>query len=238
MMIATCGLMAVGVGCRAAAPAPDPGPTVPIVAGESPIPAEDPVPRFVDAPFIDIDAIARISKFRSGVGHDYGDDFEHCRSMKHYFEPRADVDWSTVAIAAPMDGTVDELREEWAGTQVAIRADAAPDYTVVIFHVRLDPPLVIGDRVAAGQRLGTHIGSQTMSDIAIRRQMAGGMRLVSYFDVMSDEVLETFRERGLTARADAIIGRAERDGRPLHCAGDRFVDPASDVDWAVLGSPP
>lgn len=226
--------MAVGAGCRDASPAPDPGPTVSIVASESPIPADETVPRFIHTPYIDPSAIARISRFRSAVGHDYSDDVEHCASMKHYFEPRADVDWSAVAITAPVDGTVAELREEWAGTQVAIRADAAPDYTVVIFHVRLAPPLAVSDRVAAGQRLGTHIGDQTMSDIAVRRQTAGGMRLVSYFDVLSDDGFALFRDRGLAARADAIISRPERDRRRLRCDGDRFLDPPSDADWVVL----
>ena len=43
------------------------------------------VPRFVNTNYIDLENIFQISKFRSSAGHDYSDDIERCRSMKHYF---------------------------------------------------------------------------------------------------------------------------------------------------------
>jgi hypothetical protein len=46
------------------------------------------VPRFAESNCIELHKISRISKFRSGAGHDYSDDFETCRSMKHYFDPK------------------------------------------------------------------------------------------------------------------------------------------------------
>ena len=42
----------------------------------------------------ELDKIDKISKFRSGIGHDYWDDFENCRSMKHYFFPYDTLDWA------------------------------------------------------------------------------------------------------------------------------------------------
>ncbi len=196
--------------------------------------APEPIPRFVEVDYIDAAAIARISKFRSGVGHDYADDFERCRSMKHYFQPRDGVDAASIPITAPVGGTVAEVRPEWAGTQLAIRADAQPDFTLVLFHIAPAHPFAAGDRVAAGERLGTHIGDQTMSDIAVRRATPEGMRLVSYFDVMTDRLFATYQARGLRQRADAVIPRAERDGQPLRCDGERFVGGEPAGDWVEL----
>jgi len=193
------------------------------------------VPRFVDVDYIEGGAIARISKFRSGIGHAYVDDFETCRSMKHYFQPREGVDAASIPIASPVSGTIVEVRPEWAGTQVAIRSEAYPDYTLVIFHVAPARPLAAGDRVAAGERLGTHIGAQTMSDIAVRWATPEGMRLVSYFDVMTDRLFATYQARGLGERANAVLSRAERDRRPLRCDGERFVDGEAAGDWVELG---
>jgi len=193
------------------------------------------IPRFVDINYVDLSAIARISKFRSAVGHDYADDFETCRSMKHYFEPRADVDWSDVAIVSPVDGTIAETREEWAGTQIAIASHLHPEITFVVFHVQPADGIAAGARVTAGQPLGTHVGPQTMSDIAVRIETAGGTRLVSYFEVMSDALFEAYRARGIRSRADLILSRAERDVDPLRCRGQEFVAPSGAADdWVPL----
>lgn len=203
-------------------------------ATAQPMATPDGPPRFVRASYIDVAAIGRISKFRSGVGHDYSDGAEACRSMKHYFAPRPGVDAAGIAVFAPVDGTVAELREEWAGTQVAIAAAEQPAFTVILFHVRLDPPLAVGDRVRAGQRLGTHIGDRTLSDVAVREATAGGTRLVSYVEALTDEGFAPLAARGLASRADAVIPAAERDRRPLRCDGERFLDPPGADDWAVL----
>ena len=42
------------------------------------------IPQFVTHDYIDLDKITYITKFRSGSGHDYSDDYESCRNMKHY----------------------------------------------------------------------------------------------------------------------------------------------------------
>ncbi len=76
----------------------------------------------------------RVSRFRSGAGHDYSDSAENCRSMKHYFEFH-DGAWDSVDVVAPLNGTIRAVREEWAGTQLEIEALVAPGLNVVIFHI-------------------------------------------------------------------------------------------------------
>src|SRR5688572_19041243 len=56
------------------------------------------VPRLATADYIDLSKIRRVSFFRSSVGHDASDDFESCRSMKHYFMPRNAATAPTIEI--------------------------------------------------------------------------------------------------------------------------------------------
>ena len=121
------------------------------------------VPKFVRVNYSDLAKISQISKFRSSAGHDYSDSVEKCRSMKHYFmTPDA-----TAAISAPVAGTVTRLDDDFVGKQVWITSDLQPAFTFIIFHINLAKPLVLGERIAEGQNLGTHIGRQTFSDIAV-----------------------------------------------------------------------
>ena len=72
---------------------------------------EDTVPQFVGkSNYLDLNKIDKISKFRSGMGHDYSDDFESCRSMKHYFDPNVE-DYSLIDIFSPVDGIVISMVE-------------------------------------------------------------------------------------------------------------------------------
>lgn len=209
--------------------------------GNEPAPSEDTydvdasgVPKIAGVNFIDLSKIHRISRFRSSVGHDYWDDFEHCRSLKHYFEPKGTVDWATVAITSPVKGTVFRLTQEWAGTQVQIRSDDHPAFFFIIFHIALSTALSPGDKVAAGQQLGMHIGSQTMSDIAVGVSTPKGWKLVSWFDVMTDVVFQEYQSRGVTARADAVITKEQREADPLSCSGDTFLTTGTTENWIVL----
>jgi len=195
------------------------------------------IPKFVWADYIELEKIHRISRFRSAVGHDYSDDFESCRSMKHYFEPRSDVNWSTIRIFSPVDGTVDALYEEWAGTQVRIKSYMYPAFFFIIFHVNLTIPLYVGSSVYAGQELGTHIGFQTMSDIAVGVTTPRGWKLVSYFDVMTDSLFQDYQTRGVSSRDAAIISKEERDADPLtctYCPGGNFTSTGSLQNWVTL----
>ena len=192
------------------------------------------IPQFVEVDYIELGKIARISRFRSGEGHDYSDDFERCRSMKHYFEPVRSEDWARVQIRSPVVGMVDGLEREWAGTQVRIRSREFPAFCFLLFHVRLSQPLAIGDAVAAGQLVGTHVGSETASDIAVGVNTPKGWKLVSYFEVMADTLFDRYKSRGLNARSDAIISQAARDNEPLSCTGATFRNPGSLTNWVTL----
>ncbi|MBI2428449.1 MAG: hypothetical protein HYV29_06570 [Ignavibacteriales bacterium] len=184
--------------------------------------------------YIELDKIARISKFRSGIGHDYSDDSEQCRSMKHYFQPKSGVAWSAVKIFSPAGGTVVRIFDEWAGTQVQIQPFGHSAYTIIIFHIALQRPLAAGDTVAAGEQLGTHIGSQTMSDIAIGLSAGSQWRLVSYFDLISDSLFQQYADRGVASRSDFIISKQSRDADPLNCSGETFGTEGRLPNWVML----
>lgn len=192
------------------------------------------IPRFAGVNYIELDKIYSISRFRSGAGHDYSDSFETCRSMKHYFNPKSSIDWATIKVYSPVKGKVSKIEQEWAGTQIQIKSDEYPAFTFIIFHVNMAIQLKAGDPVAAGQQLGTHIGSQTQSDIAVSVITPGGMKLVSYFDVMTDQVFSGYRARGLNARTDAIITKEARDADPLSCNGDSFASSGNIENWVTL----
>jgi hypothetical protein len=192
------------------------------------------IPEFVTADYIELGKISRISKFRSGRGHDYSDDFESCRSMKHYFKPKDDIDWSTIKIFSPAKGTISQISNDTWGQQVKIKSEQYPAFYFIIFHVNLTNPLNAGDIVTAGQQLGTHVGSQTESDIAVGVNTPNGWKLVSYFNVMTDSLFQGYKDRGLSLRTDAIISKAARDADPLTCSGETFVTSGNLENWVTL----
>jgi hypothetical protein len=192
------------------------------------------IPRFVTVQYITLTKIWRISRFRSGIGHDYSDDFEDCRSMKHYFQPRTGIDWSRIQITAPVDGTVQDLTEEWAGTRITIQSQQYPAFYFTIFHINLREGLLVGDQVQAGENLGFHIGSQTWSDVAVRVDTPGGSKLVSYFSTMTDQLFQKYRALGQVSPNRFIISREARDNDPLNCSGDEFENQGNINNWVIL----
>ena len=195
------------------------------------VPYTNEVVQFVATDYIDLDKIDYLSKFRSGMGHDYSDDFESCSSMKHYYSPGV-TNWADVQIYAPVDGTILNLEEGWAGTQVMIKSEAHPAYKFILFHVDIDAAITNGASVTAGQPIGNHIGNETMSDIAVRistvHEGLPKQRLVSYFDVMTDGLFSNYVARGVSERADMIISYADRTNDMLICSGQTF-DPDLNV---------
>lgn len=196
---------------------------------------KDGIPKFVNTNYIEPDKIYRISKFRSSVGHDYSDAIEHCRSMKHYFEPKSTLDWSTVKIYSPVTGIITRVEQEWAGTKIEIASDEYPAFRFSIFHINTVKQYSLDDRVLAGEQLGTHIGSQTMSDISvIVNDPTRQGRMVSYFDVITDAVFTQFQSRGVNSREDMKISKAVRDANPLTCSGDTFITADTIENWVYL----
>ncbi len=192
----------------------------------------DGIPRFAGANYIALDKIGRISKFRSGEGHDDSDSFESCRNMKHYFDPESE-DPSTVGIFSPVDGTIIGTIEE-GGTSFGISPDENGAFYFVIFHVDLAAPLNPGDVVTAGQQLGTHSEAVQASDILVGVHTPDGLKLVSYFDVMTDSLFASYQARGMNSRSDAIISKEERDADPLACDDSEFADSGNLEGWVTL----
>ncbi len=196
---------------------------------------KDGIPKFVSTNYIDLDKIYRVSRFRSSEGHDYSDAFEHCRSMKHYFEPKSSLDWTTVKIYAPVTGKITRVEEEWAGTKIEMDSDQYPAFRFSIFHIQTLKQYTIDEKVTAGTQLGTHIGSQTMSDISvIVNDPTRQGRMVSYFDVLTDAVFTQYQNRGVGNREELIIPKAVRDANPLMCSGDTFVSSDTLNNWVIL----
>ncbi len=193
------------------------------------------IPHFVNTNYIDLSKISSISKYRSSFGHDYSDFTEHCRSMKHYFEPKPNTDWATIPIYAPIKGTITRLDMEWADTKIEIASDDMPAFRFSIFHVNLLGNRTIGEHLSEGELIGTHIGNQTMSDIAvIVNDPSHQGRMVSYFETITDELLHAFISRGAKTREDFLISKAWRDAHPLTCDGETFTSTDTIQNWVIL----
>lgn len=193
------------------------------------------VPKVIQAQYIDLARIQQVSRFRSGIGHDYSDDTERCRSMKHYFMPSGNTDWNTVRIFAPVTGRVTQVISEWAGVQLQLRSSAYPAFTVVLFHTVPTRPIAVGDSVTAGVQIATHVGTMTMSDVAVwAAQPNGGRALVSYVDALPDALFAPFVARGAASRDSLVLSRAERDAAPLACDGETFTGKDALPQWMVL----
>ncbi|MCX6154198.1 MAG: hypothetical protein NT007_08560 [Candidatus Kapabacteria bacterium] len=190
--------------------------------------------RFITSSYIELDKIEKISKFRSGIGHDYWDDYENCRSMKHYFFPFEKLDWAAVKIFAPVAGKVVKIVDEGRGMQIKIEPVNLSFYNVIIFHVKLSNPLKEGDSVRSGQLLGTHFSSETYSDIAIASSESNHYRLISYFNALPDSLFSKFQSKGAILRSDFIISKEERDADPLNCTGETFGTEGKLQNWVNL----
>ena len=198
------------------------------------------IPIIVRSNYIELAKVSNISRFRSGDGHDYSDDFEHCRSMKHYFIIDPSVDATAVRIFSPITGYIySELQEGLtnSGTRVQITSTNYPAFLFILFHVNVASNLTVGMPVTEGQQIGTHIGDPA-SDIAVWVYTPTGAKLLSYFDVMPDSIFQTYQNRGITNRAEMIITKAERDADPLDCNGETFLNSGNIPNNVNLSPPP
>ena len=112
-----------------------------------------------------------------------------------------------------------------------------PAFRVILFHVTLDEGMGPGMPVAAGERLGHHVGPQTANDAAVLVLTPDGPRFLSCGDVLADEAFAPFSARGVT-RADLAIERAWRDANPMTCEGEAFVAGDTSRDWVDLTTSP
>jgi hypothetical protein len=209
--------------------------------------ADEAIPRFATALYLDLAHVERISRFRSGVGHDYSDSRESCRSMKHYLcpvpcpgsgapPPSGPVPlWTELEVRSPITGTVLRMdAEQTFGTQLVLQPEGHPDILVKIFHVAPASEIEPGSTIVAGQRLGTHASTQTMSDIAVQHDRSDGYRLLSFFDTLTDDAFAPLAARGIASREALQISLAERDAAPLSCDGQRFMAADTLEEWVPL----
>lgn len=201
---------------------------------------EPDVPRFSEQLPIDLDPLEQLSLFRSNVGHDYSDDHESCRSMKHYLcaqgceSGRHNPSWTTLVVRSPVSGRVVRVDVEQSGfgAQVALQPDGYETWEVRLFHVTTD--VAVGDVVAAGDALGHHASDDTLSDVAVLEYEPTGFRLVSFFDTLTDAAFAALGPRGVARRPQLQLTQAERDAAPLVCAGEEFVGADPLEAWRVL----
>ena len=208
---------------------------------------ENNLPKFVQADFVNLSKIRRISKFRSGAGHDYSDMYESCRSMKHYFDPTVSVTnfqnptpghpgKPFIDVYSPVDGVITSMYAEQfpIGEQIQIVPDSNKAYTVILFHVYPDAEIKVGSRLKAGQNIG-YIGMDQQMDIAIKVMTIRGPKNISYFDVLPDSIFQNYIKRGIASRSELIITKGQRDANPLICNGQMFSSNQYNAeDWVEL----
>lgn len=208
------------------------------------------IPKFAAHDFTDLPKIMQISRFRSGTGHSYIDDFEECRSMKHYYCPFENYrDNNTVAVYAPVSGTIKSISDDGHGASIGLNnklinivPDHQPAFTVIIFHCDLaSPEIAMGKKVLAGELLG--YGRfyfddldeySSCIDIAVAVNTPSGMRNVSFFDILKDDVFNNYIAKGAGSRQDFIISQEERDADPLECSGETFLTTGNIENWFVF----
>ena len=61
-----------------------------------------------------------------------------------------------------------------------------------------------------------------------------GYKLVSWFDVMTDDLFAKYADRGLPSRSSAIISRTDRDADRLTCDGETFMGTGTLPNWITL----
>ncbi len=206
------------------------------------------VPQFISTDFTDLDHVTAISKFRSGYGHDYSDSTEECRNMKHYYEPKPEyLDNGLVDAYSPVDGRVLRVqrgqRQDYPEVDytIAIQSDDYPAFHVIIFHIDKHENITVGAKVKAGDHLGTfqlyypsHDEYSHDYDIAVGVNTGEGYRFVSYFQTMTPELFQTYRDRGIEDVSEFIITKEDRDANPLTCGEEEFTGPTSTDDWTHL----
>jgi hypothetical protein len=208
----------------------------------------DPLPKFITHFVIDPQFLVAISKYRSGAGHGYADQYEwpDC-SLKNYYQPLPQYLFgqngqNTLPEYAPANGTVSSVTPdgplstgEPRGNQIAIVPDGYPQFTIVLFHVDSLPALAGGMHVNAGDLVGyADLREAVAVDVAVSANWnatpmfvspgvlpspgqvlkAPGWRLLSPFDVMSDEAFALYAPYGLTDRSTIVVPLAYRNLHP------------------------
>ncbi len=178
--------------------------------------------KFINASPIDLSQTARISVFRSCVGHDYsgfGPEGEHesNRSMKHYIDPIGSLERSQgqVKAFAPFDGRVTTIETDQnpRGRQIWLEPFQAPGWQFIFFHVDPLTEIQKGSKVEAGRLLGyANLKEAANFDIGLKYFRARQI-FDSPFNFMTGDLLAEYAIFGLTPD-NIIIKKSKRDSRP------------------------
>ena len=143
-------------------------------------------------------------------------------NLSSVFSP---VDAEVIELSAP-EKNVRGIGQSVGLSDVQIRMRVTePDYAafvVILFHIDLEVLLEVGTKISVGQIIGKKSDHGSGIDIAIYADTPQGKRLVSYFDVIADDVFQAYANRGITSREMMIITREEREEDPLSCTGYYF----------------
>ena len=197
-----------------------------------------------------LNKIEKISKFRSGFGHSYTDGNETCRSMKHYFNPFLSFRKNnTVEIYSPVNGIITSVVNDGHGAsiglknkEIQIKSTDQPAFIFIFYHCDIiSETIAPGKKVQAGELLGYGrlyyddlAQYSTSFDIAVSVNTPAGMKLISYFDTLTDMVFNEYISRGAAARSDFVITREARDASPLQCNGETFLNGGILENWVTL----
>jgi len=225
---------------------------LPLALKSSDIPTND-IPRFVQNDFTQLEKISQISRFRSAAGHDYSDQFESCRSMKHYYAPYdAYRENNNIKVYSPVDGVIDSIMDEGHGAsegltnkQIRIRSASYPEFIFVIFHTDLiSADIIAGKNVQAGELLGhARMYYPDLAEYAHDFDIAvwfwpemgsPGTRYISFFETMTDARFNNYAARGVQSRSELIISKDARNADPLTCDGQQFTSTGSLENWVTL----
>lgn len=207
-------------------------------------------PKFIQADFVELDKVYSISKFRSGMGHDFSIGSEEtCRSMKHYFSsmdpsqpnykmisggkdkkggwPRP-VEGRDVTIFSPVDGRVVNIAHEgddWLQDEIIIVPDSNKSIRIRLLHITPINGIEFRIKVTAGQKVGLVLANQSF-DLGIEQVTPWKTTYISYFAAMPDEVFAKYKARGVKNQNDLIFTKEYINAHPWQCVKgtEEFVE--------------
>jgi hypothetical protein len=140
-----------------------------------------------------------------------------------------------VKIYSPVTGIITRVEQEWSGTKIEIESSEYPAFRFSVFHITPSAQWTINQEITEGTQLGTHVGTQTYSDVSvIVNDITKQGRMISWFDVITDGLFAAYQAAGISSRESMIIPKEERDQHPLTCNGDTFVGTDSLDAWVYL----
>lgn len=220
-----------------------------------------PLPRFITHHYIALADVESLSKFRSGYGHAFSDEYEAPdRSMKHYIAPLPAFrhgNNTSLRVYAPVTGRVVTVAESegtlpsgaFRGYQIHIVPDGFPAFEVRLFHVNPAAGIAVGAHVVGGQAIGFADMREDAqnNDIAVEAIVLGAptrpspMRPAGYFPDRGIRMLSQFEVMTDALFADyQARGIVSRDAFIIP-RGFRDANPVTTFtyradEWVVLGN--